>query len=76
MSVLLRYLSKAGTSRHLAGATCLALCSTPAWAYIDPGSGAMLVQALLALLASVLFYFDKFRKIVWNLIRRIFGKKQ
>lgn len=35
----------------------LFLCAAPAFAYVDPGSGAMLVQAVLALLAACVFYF-------------------
>ena len=31
--------------------------ATPAPAYIDPGTGAMVVQAILALCAAVIFYF-------------------
>jgi hypothetical protein len=31
--------------------------SMPAFAYIDPGTGGMMVQAFLALIASTIFYF-------------------
>lgn len=30
--------------------------ATPAFAYVDPGTGAMLVQAVLALFVAVVFY--------------------
>lgn len=38
-------------------ALVLSMFATPALAYIDPGNGAMLVQAFLALVASAVFYF-------------------
>lgn len=34
----------------------LFLFAMPAYAYIDPGTGAMLVQSFLALIATVVFY--------------------
>ena len=37
-------------------AFALLTAATPAFAYIDPGTGAMLVQAVLALCAAVVFY--------------------
>lgn len=50
----------------------LALLAPPALAYIDPGTGTMLVQAILALFASALFYIDKFRAFLRELITKIF----
>lgn len=35
----------------------LFLAPATAFAYIDPGTGAMMVQAILALIAAVIFYF-------------------
>lgn len=39
--------------------------------YIDPGSGAMLLQWLIAGIAGVGFYF---RRVIGKLFRRLFGK--
>jgi hypothetical protein len=55
--------------------SCIALFSTPVFAYIDPGTGAMLVQALLALFAGALFYLDKFRAYLREWIKVIFRRK-
>ena len=39
--------------------------------YIDPGSGAMLLQWIIAGVAGVGFYF---RRVIGKLFRRLFGK--
>ncbi len=44
---------------------------TPAMAYIDPGTGSMLVQMGLAAVAGMLFYFRQFRIAVSEWFRRV-----
>lgn len=44
---------------------------TPAMAYIDPGTGSMLVQMGLAAIAGMLFYFRQFRMAVSGWFRRV-----
>ncbi len=39
--------------------------------YIDPGSGAMLLQWVIAGIAGIGFYF---RRVIGKLVRRLFGK--
>lgn len=41
----------------------------PAFAYVDPGTGAMLVQALLAVVAAAIFYFRNPDQL-WRDIKR------
>lgn len=52
--------------------TVLILISTPAYAYIDPGIGAMFIQGLIAVLMLIPFYF---RKII-SYIKGWFSKKE
>lgn len=40
--------------------------------YVDPGSGNMLIQMLIAALLGVVFYF----RAGWNYIKSIFRKKK
>jgi hypothetical protein len=40
-------------------------------AYIDPGSGSLLLQALLAALLSVPFFFRRTIGDVWHRLRRV-----
>jgi hypothetical protein len=54
---------------NILSAFILLSVATPAFAYIDPGSGTMLVQAVLALLASTVFYFRNPSQI-WHKIRK------
>jgi O-antigen/teichoic acid export membrane protein len=37
--------------------------TTPAFAYVDPGTGAMVVQTFMALLVAVIFYFRHPRQL-------------
>jgi hypothetical protein len=53
-----------------------------AFAYIDPGTGAMMVQALLALVAAAVFYFRHpsvlwrdFKTVVRRLVTRMLGRR-
>jgi hypothetical protein len=49
------------------------LLSSPAWAYLDPGTGSMLVQGLVAALAVASAAVATF----WKRIRQVFsGRRQ
>jgi hypothetical protein len=37
---------------------------TPAFAYIDPGTGSMVIQAFLALIATVFFYLKNPKELL------------
>lgn len=56
-------------------AICLSMFATPAFAYIDPGTGAMLVQAFMALVASVIFYFRNPRQL-WRDLKNWLGRNR
>lgn len=43
--------------------------SQPAWAYVDPGTGAMMIQGLLALIAAVSVALRKY----WARVKSWFG---
>ena len=45
--------------------------SEPAYAYLDPGTGSMVVQILVACFATVVIFF----KSIWQGITQFFGKK-
>ncbi len=47
----------------------LTAAATPAWAYVDPGTGAMLLQMMAAVFAGALFYFRSF----WKRVAAWFG---
>ena len=49
----------------------LLLFSKPVHAYLDPGSGSMLIQAVLAVIAAVGVSIG----IFWNRLRSLFGRK-
>lgn len=50
---------------------CLIVSTAPAYAYIDPGSGAMLLQMLLAALAGGFFFLrNTIRSFVSKIFRR------
>jgi hypothetical protein len=53
---------------------CVAI-STPAYAYIDPGAGSLIVQAALAGFAAAAAALATFRGKITNLFRRI-GKRR
>jgi len=48
------------------------LSTVPAFAYVDPGSGSILLSLILGLLASIAFFF----KGIWYRIRRMFVKRE
>ena len=47
------------------------ILSEPAYAYLDPGTGSMVVQILVACFATVVIFF----KSIWQGITQFFGKK-
>ena len=57
-------------SKLIVVALFLALLSSPAYAYLDPGTGSMLVQGLVAALAVVSAAVATF----WTRIRRLFSR--
>jgi len=65
--------------RHKIAGICIAfvllLAPTAAFAYIDPGTGAMMVQAVLALFASVVFYFRDPRQL-WCDLKKWFTRNR
>jgi len=46
------------------------LSVTPALAYVDPGTGSMLLQMALAVIAGAMFYFRQFRMVAFDWFRR------
>ena len=50
--------------------------SANAYAYLDPGTGSMIIQALLGVLAAVGAYITLYWKKFKNLINKIFQKKK
>lgn len=45
-------------------------------AYIDPGSGSLIIQVLIAILVGVGVAFRNVRMAVMSVILKLFGKKQ
>jgi len=52
----------------------LASLTTPAYAYLDPGTGSVMVQGLLAGFAGVLAILKLYWQRVKNFLRQLFGK--
>ena len=50
--------------------------SQQAFAYIDPGSFSLLIQSIIAILASLLGFFAIFWKKIKNVISKIFKWKK
>jgi len=46
------------------------LSIAPALAYVDPGTGSMLLQMALAAIAGAMFYFRQFRIVAYGWFRR------
>ena len=59
------------TSSWAAG-LALMLAAGPAWAYIDPGTGSMLVQSALAVFAVALIAGRSF----WHKLRGLFSRRK
>lgn len=69
------YLKAMPTSgKYALTALLLIAFAQPAWAYIDPGSGSYLIQALLAGLLGVLYFFKGIRTYIMSFFARLFGK--
>ena len=62
---------KSAPSCWLAGAL-LATIAAPAWAYIDPGTGSMLVQSLLAIIAIALAA----GRSGWEKVKSLFSRRR
>ena len=52
------------------------LSSVKAYAYLDPGTGSMIIQALLGVLAAIRAYITLYWRKFKNLINKIFQKKK
>ncbi len=50
----------------------LGVLSTPAFAYVEPGSGSVIVTTVLGLVAAVSYTF---RRFFYNIRAKIFGNK-
>ncbi len=62
----------AGTARFLGGVLALTLSTIPAaQAYIDPGTGSMLLQLFGASVAAGIFYFGEIR----NRLKALFSRR-
>jgi hypothetical protein len=59
------------SSRWVAG-TSLVLAAAPAWAYIDPGTGSMLVQSALAIIAVALVA----GRSAWHKVKSFFSRRR
>ena len=55
-------------------ATFLVLYANLCFAYIDPGTGAYLIQALVAILAALFFAIRHPIELIKSLIKKIMGK--
>ena len=53
----------------------LMLFTEPVYAYLDPGTGSMMVQALLAAVAAVSVSIGIFWRRLRSFFNRIFGRK-
>lgn len=58
-------------SRWFAGAS-LVLAAGPVWAYIDPGTGSMLVQSALAIIAIALVA----GRSAWHKVKSFFSRRR
>ena len=45
--------------------------TSPAYAYLDPGTGSMLIQGLIGMIAVIL----SFLSLYWQKVKAFFGKK-
>jgi hypothetical protein len=53
---------------------CICVFAGPAYAYLDPGTGSMVVQAVIAALAAAGVAFSVFRRKLRSFVTRIFRK--
>lgn len=54
----------------------LSLMSSNSHAYIDPGTGSFIIQSLLAIIGSIIFYLGYPIRIIKNIYNKIFGRKK
>ncbi|HPT50421.1 MAG TPA: hypothetical protein PKZ22_09500 [Accumulibacter sp.] len=54
----------------------IAVLSNPAYAYIDPGTGSLLLQGLLALIVGALATIKLYWKTISDVVARLFGRRQ
>jgi len=59
-------------SLHWAAGALLFLAAAPAWAYIDPGTGSMLVQSALAIIAVALVA----GRSAWDKVKSFFSRRR
>jgi hypothetical protein len=52
------------------------IISRPAHAYLDPGTGSMLIQAAIAIIAAGSLFLSMFWKRVKAFLNKIFGSKE
>jgi hypothetical protein len=57
---------------HWAAGTSLVLAAAPAWAYIDPGTGSLLVQSALAIIAAALVG----GRAAWYKLKSFFSRRR
>jgi len=60
----------------LIGILLSGLIMPPANAYLDPGSGSLLIQSIFAAFAAVVVFFGHFKSTVMGVIRRLFRNKR
>jgi hypothetical protein len=49
--------------------------SNPAFAYLDPGTGSLLIQGLIALVGGIIAAFAHYRRALRLFFSRLFGRK-
>ena len=59
-------------ARYCIASAALVLAAAPAWAYIDPGTGSMLVQSALALIAVILVA----GRSAWTWVKSLFSRRK
>jgi hypothetical protein len=57
---------------HGAAGVLLFLAAGPAWAYIDPGTGSLLVQSALAIIAAALVA----GRSAWAKVKSLFSRRR
>lgn len=69
-------LARARQWRALLGLVVLLACfSPPAWAYLDPGTGSILLQGMIAAVAAAVTYAGLYWRKVKALFFRLIGRK-
>lgn len=49
--------------------------ATPAYCYIDPGTGSIVIQLIFAFVASGFFWFGRVKDLLINLVKNIVTRK-